>query len=106
MRFAAFRYYTDISYPDFYYAWLQLSVSKSGKQVKIHDWAFNTQLNGNLAAGQTQKISNNIDSDAILIRMTSQLQEFSLTEVTFIFNNQVKARLWKSRFLMQQVNYC
>ncbi len=67
MRFAVLRYTPDFSYTDFYYAWIRLSVNEVGKHVKIHDWAFNTQLNEELFAGQTMKISNNIDSDGFSV---------------------------------------
>jgi len=41
----------------FYYGWIRLSISGDGTKMLIKDWAYNSILNGDLVAGQMQKVS-------------------------------------------------
>lgn len=50
------------------YGWIRLSVANDCNSITIHDWAYNSQPNHPIKAGQTMRLaSDEIDAEGILI---------------------------------------
>ncbi len=69
-----------------HYGWIRVSVALDCKSITVHDWAYNTQINKSIAAGQTLKTAQENP-------LQDELSVFAVDHKLYIQNNYQRKAL-------------